>query len=335
MLFRTFGLSLDMLKSRNLNFEYTAGNPVLKRINFQIEDSEFISILGESGSGKSTLLKLIYGMEDATDGEILFNGEKIGGPKFNLVPGHPKMKFVTQEFSLLETISVAENVGKYLSNFDLPKKKRNIRSALKAVGLLQLKDELPSKMSGGQRQRISIATALAAQPEVLLLDEPYGHLDQPLKFEIRKGIRNWTQENGTTVLITTHDINDAMAYSDRIFVIKNGRLIQIARPEELKSQPKNKYVAGLLGVFNGLTPAEIWRLFRIRIDENRFAVVYPEEISPDDKGAEFLVDEICFQGNNYLVKAINQKTEVYFYSDERPERQHIHLGLKDFRTVKN
>src|SRR5690554_2452639 len=197
----SFGLSLSMLKSRNLSFEYRSGKPVLKRINFIVQEGEFISILGESGSGKSTLLKLIYGLEDATIGEILYQDEPVKGPAFQLVPGHPKMKFVTQEFDLSETVSVAENTGKYLSNSNLIKKKRNINKALKAVGLYAYRNELPSKMSGGQRQRISIAAALAAKPEVLLLDEPYGHLDQSLKFEIRNGIREWAAENRVTVLI--------------------------------------------------------------------------------------------------------------------------------------
>lgn len=331
----TFGLYLNMLRSRNLNFEYSADKPVLKRINFQIEDAEFISILGESGSGKSTLLKLIYGFEDATEGEILLNGEPVRGPKYNLVPGHPQMKLVTQEFSLLDSISVAENVGKYLSNFDLAKKRRNIRSALRAVALLDCKDELPARLSGGQRQRVSIATALAARPEVLLLDEPYGHLDQPLKFEIRKGIRDWAKENGTTVLTTTHDINDAMAYSDRIFVIRNGRLIQIGTPQELRNRPKSRYVAGLLGVYNSLDVSELDRLFGIRISEKQFAVIYPEELKQDDSGTDFLVDEICYLGSNYLIRAVNRETAVYFYSDTRPERQQIGLVLENFRTVKS
>lgn len=324
-----------MLLSKNLNFEYSPGNPVLRRINFQIEDGEFITILGESGSGKSTLLKLIYGMEEPTEGEILFNDEKVPGPDFSLVPGHPDMKFVTQEFSLLDSVTVAENVGKYLSNFNLPKKKRDIRKALKAVGILTFKDDFPSKMSGGQRQRISIAAAMAASPQVLLLDEPYGHLDQPLKFEIRKGIRDWAKERETTVLLTTHDIHDAMAYSDRIFVIKNGRLVQLASPKELRDKPKSKYVADLLGVNNCIDSAEMKRLFNVVIGENQKAIIYPEEIKISEKGAEFLIDEVCYQGYNYLIKAVNEETAIYFFSKNEPQKQFIYLKLKKFRVVKN
>ncbi len=324
-----------MLKSRNLNFEYSAGNRVVKRINFQINDGEFISILGESGSGKSTLLKLIYGMVEPTEGEIIFNDEKVLGPDYSLVPGHPKMKFVTQEFSLLDTVTVSENVGKYLSNFNLPKKNRDIKKALRAVGLLAYKDEFPSKMSGGQRQRISIAAAMAASPEILLLDEPYGHLDQPLRFEIRKRIREWAKENQTTVILTTHDIHDALSYSDRIFVIKNGRLIQLATPEELRKAPKNRYVANLLGVNNCIDSSEMKRLFGVNIPEREKAIIYPEELALDPGGKEFIIDEICYQGHNYLVKAVNRNTVIYYYSDEKPQLDFIYLKIKNYRTVKN
>ncbi|MDD3459261.1 MAG: ATP-binding cassette domain-containing protein [Weeksellaceae bacterium] len=330
----SFGLSLSMLKSRNLSFEYRSGKPVLRRINFIVQEGEFISILGESGSGKSTLLKLIYGLEDATIGEILYQDEPVKGPAFQLVPGHPKMKFVTQEFDLSETVSVAENTGKYLSNSNLIKKKRNINKALKAVGLYAYRNELPSKMSGGQRQRISIAAALAAKPEVLLLDEPYGHLDQSLKFEIRNGIREWAAENRVTVLITTHDIHDAMGYSDRIFVIKQGRIIQMDKPMELRNHPKSEYVAGLLGVYSALDSMEMRRLFKIKIDEKEKAILYPDEVVINPKGHEFLIEESIFQGHNFLNKAVNEKAVVYFYSEQKPDKQFIYLKIKQFRTVK-
>src|SRR5690606_8664422 len=116
-----------------------------------------LAVLGESGSGKSTLLKLIYGLEDADSGKIYFNNEKITGPKFNLVPGNPEMKFVPQEFDLLDSISVAENVGKYLSNFDLKLKSQRTLNALKTVQLEKFSNQFPSQLSGGQRQRVLIA----------------------------------------------------------------------------------------------------------------------------------------------------------------------------------
>lgn len=321
-----------MLKAEHLSFYYTDQKPVLKNLKFNIRKNEIISILGESGSGKSTLLKLIYGLEDATQGNIFFNNEIVRGPKYNLVPGNSLMKFVPQEFNLLDSISVAENTGKYLSNFDLPKKKRAIVKALKAVDLLELKDKFPFEMSGGQRQRVSIATALAAQPTVLLLDEPYGHLDQPLKFKIRKGIWKWAKENDCTLLITTHDSDDAMGFSDRIFILKNGKIIQKGSPKELKENPKSEYVAGIMGEYSVLSPVEMSRLFNI--ENQSKAIVYPEEFLIDSAGTQFNITDIRFRGRDYLVTAINNGTEIKFYSEERPENSSIFLKIKSFRTVK-
>src|SRR5690606_2934111 len=120
-----------------------------------------------------------------------------------------------------------------------------IEKALEVVNILNYKDELPTKLSGGQRQRVSIARAIAAEPQLLLLDEPYSHLDQPLKSEIRKNIWNWAKETGCTVILTTHDVDDALGFSDKIIVLKEGIILQNASPENLRNQPVNEYVASL------------------------------------------------------------------------------------------
>src|SRR5690606_1469034 len=150
-----------MLQIQHLNFSFHPPKLILQNLNFEVQKGEALSVLGESGSGKSTLLKLIYGLEDSSSGEIQFENQKITGPKFNLVPGHPDMKFVPQEFDLLDYVTVSENVGKYLSNFDLPLKKETIEKALEVVNILNYKNELPTRLSGGQRQRVSIARAIA------------------------------------------------------------------------------------------------------------------------------------------------------------------------------
>ncbi|MFA7469203.1 MAG: ATP-binding cassette domain-containing protein [Weeksellaceae bacterium] len=305
----------------------------MKNINFEIQSGEFIAILGESGSGKSTLLKLIYGLEDVEKGEITFNNKQVTGPKFNLVPGHPEMKFVPQEFNLLEMLSAAENVGKYLSSFNLSKKQSTINRALRAVSMLSLKDKLTAELSGGERQRISIASALAARPKVLLLDEPYGHLDQILKNEIRTGIREWALENNCIVLLTTHDIQDVMGFSDRVFVIKNGRIIQKAVPEELKSQPKNEYVAGLLGEYSVLDANTMKSFFKIQIEDGRKAIIYPEELEENNSGTTFKIINTRFQGRDYLVKAEKSGQMILFYSAQKPEKDRIKLKIKNFRWV--
>lgn len=322
-----------MLEIKQINFSFEELKPILKSISFSVGQGNIVSILGESGSGKSTLLKLIYGLEDAVSGEIFYENEKVTGPKFNLVPGNPKMKFVPQEFDLLDPITVAENVGKYLSNFDLPLKSENIIKALKVVKMEEFASAFPSQLSGGQRQRVSIARALATQSKILLLDEPYSHLDQALKFEIRKNIWNWAKETNCTVILTTHDVNDALGFSDKIIILKNGEIIQIDSPENLRNNPVNEYVASLLGENSILNPQEMQELFQIEIPQNQQAIIYPEEVSENESGQEFQILDVRFRGRDYLIEVINRNTKLRFYSKLIPDSQFIKLKINNFRSV--
>ena len=318
-----------MLKVENLSFQYAANFKILSGVNFGIAKGEILSILGESGSGKSTLLKLIYGLEDAKSGQISYKDAKVSGPKSNLIPGHPAMKFVPQEFDLLDSIRVSENVGKYLSNTDLIRKENTVLKALKVVDMLDHKDEYPSKLSGGQRQRVSIARALAAKPEVLLLDEPYSHLDQPLKFKIRKNLWNWAKENQCTVILTTHDVNDAFGFSDKMGLLKEGEIVQMNSPEILRESPINEYVASILGAYSLLNSKELKTIFGLEIPDNKKIILYPEEISVDENGIEFKILDVRFRGRDYLVEAENGKTRLWFYSKEKPLNDSIKLKVNN------
>lgn len=317
----------SMLHVENLNFQYAPAHRILSGLNFRVQKGEILSILGESGSGKSTLLKLIYGLEDASSGEIYFQDEKVTGPKFNLIPGHPAMKFVPQEFDLLDSIRVAENVGNYLSNMDLTRKERAVIKALEVVDMLAYKDEYPSRLSGGQRQRVSIARALAAEPAVLLLDEPYSHLDQPLKFKIRKSLWDWAKEKQCTVLLTTHDVNDAFGFSDQVGVLKAGEIVQLDSPETLREQPCNEYVASILGEYSLLTAQEMKTIFDVEIPKDTKIILYPEEISEEKEGIEFEVLDVRFRGRDYLVEAKKGKTKLRFYAVKKPTKKFIKLTI--------
>ncbi|SMC32114.1 ABC transporter ATP-binding protein [Moheibacter sediminis] len=322
-----------MLEIRQLGFSFHENQSILEDINFEVKTGEILSILGESGSGKSTLLKLIYGLEDTVSGEIFYESDKVTGPKFNLVPGNSKMKFVPQEFDLLDSINVSENVGKYLSNFDLPLKSENTKKALKVVKMDSFANHFPSQLSGGQRQRVSIARAIATNPKMLLLDEPYSHLDQPLKFEIRKNIWNWAKETNCTVILTTHDVNDALGFSDKIIILKNGKIIQNDSPENLRNNPENEYVASLLGEYSILNADEMWNLFQIKISETQKAIIYPEEISEDESGQEFEISDVRFRGRDYLIETIHKNSKLKFYSILITENQFVKLKIKNFRLI--
>lgn len=318
-----------------LSFKYPNSSLILDDISFDVQKGEIISIIGESGSGKSTLLQLIYGLEDATSGKILLKNKEVTGPKFNLVPGHEDMKFVPQEFDLMDSIRVNENVGQYLSNFNLKAKKEDVNAALETVDMTEFSDTIASKLSGGQRQRVSIARALAAKPEVLLLDEPYSHLDQPLKIEIRNNIWQWAKANQITVLLTTHDYNDALGYSDEIIILKEGKLIQMDAPETLRNQPKTEYVASLLGQFNALDSKEMESVFQLKINEKQKAIIYPEEIELNSEGIEAKIIDLRYRGEGYTIRAVRNNVELIFYSNFKPISDQIQIQLKNYRTVES
>lgn len=322
-----------MLILKQLDFHYSSDLPILNGINFQIEKGQFLTILGESGSGKSTLLKLIYGLEDAIHGQILFEGNPVLGPKHNLIPGHKEMKFVPQEFDLLDYVTVAENVGKYLSNFDIPLKKETIQNALKVVNMDKFQHEFPTNLSGGQRQRVAIARALAAEPKLLLLDEPYSHLDQPLKFALRKNIWNWAKQTRCTVLLTTHDANDALGFSDQIMVMKNGKILQMDAPENLRNNPLNQYVVSLLGPYSILNSEQMKNYFDKEIPDGKQAILYPEEIVESLNGVVFQISDIRFQGRDYLVEAKKGEVKLVFYMKAKPQQDSISVQLNNFRLI--
>ena len=169
-----------MLHIRNLSFSYSK-EKILEDINIRIQRGEHVAIIGESGCGKSTLLKLIYGLMDLEQGEIFWEDEQILGPAYNLVPGAPFMKYLSQDFDLMPFISVSENISQYLSVFYPEELKERTQELLEMIELTEFADKKVKTLSGGQQQRVALARVLAQKPEVLLLDEPFGHIDNFLK----------------------------------------------------------------------------------------------------------------------------------------------------------
>ncbi|MBQ0147686.1 MAG: ABC transporter ATP-binding protein [Flavobacteriaceae bacterium] len=328
-----------MLQIANLNFKYEPANAfALQNISFQVKKGEVISVIGESGSGKSTLLRLLYGLEDYDEGEIEWNNKKLKGPSFNIIPGHKMMKYVAQDYDLLDFVTVGENVGKFLSNFDLKTKQKQVDEALKIVDLLDLKDYFPNKLSGGQRQRVAIARALAQKPEILLLDEPFSNLDQSLKLSIREKIIDWCKENQITVIFTTHDLNDAFYTSDRILVLQKGEILQYGDVERVRESPTNSYVAKLFGYINLVEVGVFNKMKLSDIDHyNYYQLVYPEELWLNDDG-EFIGEIInsSFQGRDYLIKLKYLDFELFtYYPYKLKKGLQIKFSIPNNRIIKS
>ncbi len=300
-----------LLEINNLYFSHTKEKPLFQNLNLKFEAGKIIALAGESGCGKSTLLSLMYGLLDWESGEIVFDGEKLLGPKGNLVPGEADMKFVAQNFDLMPYATVSENVGKFISNINLAQKKETVAELLEVVGLSEYANVLPKYLSGGQQQRVAIARALSVLPKLLILDEPFSNLDFPRKIELREKLFSYVKQNKISLIISTHELQDIIPWLDQIIVLQNGRLIQNDNPEETFKKPYNAYVAKLFGEVNIFSEAEA-----AGFNLKKFSY-YPKEISISENGIEAEVLESRFAGNFYWNKIKAENKEIVLYTDEK------------------
>jgi spermidine/putrescine ABC transporter ATP-binding subunit len=227
---------------------------VLKNLTLDIPAGEFLTLLGESGSGKTTLLRLIAGFEQPTSGEILMNGERL-----DTQPAHERpVNTVFQHYALFPHLSVRENVAYGLKVRSTPQNEISARvdQALAMVKMSDFANARPSKLSGGQQQRVALARALINRPQLLLLDEPLSALDANLRKQMQSELKSLQREIGITFLFVTHDQEEAMALSDRIALLRNGALEQIAAPREIYARPATAYTAQFIGQTN-LLRAEV------------------------------------------------------------------------------
>ena len=313
-----------MLKVKNLTFGY-GDKPVLRNLSFNIEKGENVSIIGASGCGKSTLLQSIYGLHHV-DGKIFWGQEQLLGPNFNIVPGEEFMKYLTQDFDLMPPLSVAENVGKYLSNAYPRKKQQRVNQLLELVEMRELARVKAKFLSGGQQQRVALARVLAKPPEVLLLDEPFSHIDHFRKNRLRRNLFSHLKKAGITVLVATHDSTDALSYADKTIAMKAGRIIEMGDPRELYNNPKNAYIASLFGEVNEL-PAS---LFFKKQPSRKKVILYPHEIHVTDGGSyKAVVKNTFFKGSHFLTQVEMEGEEIFLEISTRLQKgKTIHLSIK-------
>jgi sulfate transport system ATP-binding protein len=221
-------------------------------VSLTIPSGELVALLGPSGSGKTTLLRIIAGLESADSGRIIFNGEDTTTRSVR----ERQVGFVFQHYALFRHLTVADNVAFGLNvkpRAERPSKKdikEKVHNLLKLVQLEGLADRYPAQLSGGQRQRIALARALAVEPQVLLLDEPFGALDAQVRAELRRWLRRLHDEIHVTSVFVTHDQEEALEVADRIVVMDHGRIEQAGTPDEVYEHPANPFVLNFLGHVN-------------------------------------------------------------------------------------
>jgi iron(III) transport system ATP-binding protein len=282
-----------------------------------------LAFLGPSGGGKTTLIKCIYGLEDLDAGEIFFNGEKVLGPSYNLMPGHTDMKLVSQDYYVLDNHSVEENIKDMLIGLNDEYKSKRSAKLLKLLELNPLKNLKAKNLSSGQKQRVAIARALAIFPKLLLLDEPFSNLDKILRDKLFDFIIKEARKKHSGVLLITHQAEEALKYSDRIGLIINGRIAQIGKKENVYYKPKNLKIAKTLGDYNILDSDEFESTSPF-FKNKRKVLLRPNQffVSKEKKGADLRASYInhFFNGKCYEVLSETRSgKEIIFYASDVQE----------------
>jgi len=279
-----------LLNIDNVCFAYRAhllhALPVVRDVSFDIFKGEFLCLLGPSGCGKTTLLRLLAGLENPDSGSI------------HTVDHAPKIGMVFQDLALFPHMSAARNIGYALRHLSRSERRTRIDEMLTLVGLLDKRGSFPHELSGGQKQRLALARALARQPDLILLDEPFASQDVTLRAQMRDDVMHILREAGVAALLVTHDPEEAMQFADRIAIMNEGRIEQIGHPSSIYNQPRNPFVASFFGqvnilkgrVNNGLisTPLGIIEAPEIQNDTAVQVIIRPEalKLSPHDPAVD-------------------------------------------------
>jgi len=302
---------MTILRAESISKKFES-KTVLKDISLVLNPGEWLGILGESGSGKSTLLRILGRFVDSDEGDVYFQESLVSPVRGELIPGHPSIRLIHQEFELFPNQTVEENIAYSLRFYEPEYRKNKVEELLKTTGLSATRNQKAKLLSGGEKQRTAIAKSLAEQPDVLLLDEPFAHLDNRNRRILAEAIEKLRQEQQMACIFVTHESSDALAWSDRIAVLKDGEIIQIGTPQEVYNKPANSYVAELTGDINWLvSDAEIRKSF-----------IRPEKIKRTRHAEKSKwagnVEAIRFHGNHWEIRCVNENADVIvFYRNKK------------------
>jgi putative spermidine/putrescine transport system ATP-binding protein len=273
---------MSYVTAKNLTKRF-GDNTVFEDIQFSIEQGEFITLLGPSGCGKSTLLRSLAGLNPVDGGTISVNGEDIT----HQVPQERGIGMVFQSYALFPNMTVEGNIafGLKMKKLDADIIQREVAKVIELVDLKGKEKQYPHQLSGGQRQRVALARALVVKPRILLLDEPLSALDAKIRKHLRQQIRDIQKEMNLTTIFVTHDQEEAMIMSDRIFLMNRGEIVQAGTPEEIYTQPANEFVAGFMGHYNLVEADHAKQLFNI--DTQSKVAIRPESIYVREQGRQY------------------------------------------------
>lgn len=314
-----------MLKVHIPSFQYKS-RPILEDISFEVAPGEHVALMGESGSGKSTLLKIIYGILHVEDGSIFWSEKQALGPNFNLVPGEPYMKYLSQDFDLMPFTTVEENIGQHLSVFERETHQERIDELLTLIELKAYAKTKVKNLSGGQQQRVALARVLAQEPEVLLLDEPFGHIDNFKRGSLRKNLFLHLKAKGITVLTASHDPSDVLPFAQRTLILEKGKVIANQKTKKLYNNPPNHYTASLFGEVSQV-PIKLLKSYS-QLD--RSVLVYPHEFKVSkSSGMKVELTQSFFKGSHYLNIGQAEDGSILYFNTPKKQK----LGETVFLNV--
>ena len=321
-----------LIKFENIVKEFD-GQLVLKGINLEINENEFVTLLGPSGCGKTTLLRILGGFVDQTEGKIYFDGIEIS----NVPPYKREINTVFQKYALFPHMNVFDNVafGLHIKKQSNEIIKQKVSKMLHLVGLDGFEEKSVTLLSGGQQQRVAIARALVNEPMVLLLDEPLGALDLKLRKEMQHELKKIQKEVGITFIYVTHDQEEALTMSDKIVVINNGDIQQIGTPIDIYNEPENRFVADFIGesnIIEGVMLAD----YRVKFDGQEYecvdygfsdnedvdVVIRPEDIDivPTEMGKlKGIIRSIIFKGVHYEITVETMYRDIIVHTTDFTE----------------
>lgn len=297
-----------MLELKNISYQI-GGRDVLKNISFRLEQGQIYGLVGTSGIGKSTLLKLISGYLDATEGEILLFGKRVVGPSMRLLPGHPDIELVNQDFALDIYHTVRENIRQ--KSMYLPKDMSEalIDEILDVLELVDLQHQKAHQLSGGEQQRLALGRALAKEPDLMLLDEPFAHLDVHLKKKLATYLVQLNQIRKTSYILVSHDGQEVLSLADQIMYMNHEGIQRMATSQEFYYQPESEFEALFFGDINKV------------IDQQKEILFRPNEYELEGDGLLLQVtfirkifggayDKFYFQGQNKETFVLYSNTDI-------------------------
>jgi ABC-type sugar transport system ATPase subunit len=303
-----------MLKVNSINFRYPGvRNLLLKKIKFKVERGEQLYLCGKSGQGKSTLLKIIAGLLQPSSGTVRIDNEKVFGPNFSLIPGHEEIRLVHQEFKLMPNHTVYENIIHHLDYLTTREKKRRADQLSEVLGIDSLYKKLPKALSGGEKQRVAIAQALANPPKLLLLDEPFAHLDFQTQEVTQDLVNTLLRDENITSITVTHHPMDALKHADRILFFENGNLLELGSPIQAYYQPKSLISASYFGNLN-------------RVDKTKF--LRPEDLYENPSGKTFTISKKSFLGPYWEYEIKSKAHNWKWLSSKKLIENNVQLNYK-------